>query len=160
MKKWYLLYCKRQQLLRAMQHLTQQNVRCLAPHYEVEKCYRGRRNIVIEPLFPNYLFVEFDYEHIAMSTVQATRGVSHFIRFGPWPVIVPEEVINSLHARENESPPSSSLPQPGDSVIIREGIYAGISAIYGQPDGMTRAILLLNLLNTTVPKSFDNREFD
>lgn len=60
MESWYLLYCKRGQLLRAQEHLERQQVNCLSPIITLEKIVRGKRIAVSEPLFPNYLFVEFD----------------------------------------------------------------------------------------------------
>ncbi|WP_426917536.1 transcription termination/antitermination NusG family protein, partial [Serratia bockelmannii] len=55
MESWYLLYCKRGQLLRAQEHLERQQVNCLSPIITLEKIVRGKRIAVSEPLFPNYL---------------------------------------------------------------------------------------------------------
>ena len=96
MQSWYLLYCKRGQLQRAQEHLERQAVNCLAPMITLEKIVRGKRTAVSEPLFPNYLFVEFDPEVIHTTTINATRGVSHFVRFGASPAIVPSAVIHQL----------------------------------------------------------------
>lgn len=73
MQSWYLLYCKRGQLQRAQEHLERQAVNCLAPMITLEKIVRGKRTAVSEPLFPNYLFVEFDPEVIHTTTINATR---------------------------------------------------------------------------------------
>lgn len=81
MQSWYLLYCKRGQLQRAQEHLERQAVSCLTPMITLEKMVRGKRTSVSEPLFPNYLFVEFDPEVIHTTTINATRGVSHFVRW-------------------------------------------------------------------------------
>ncbi len=66
------------------------------PMITLEKMVRGKRTTVSEPLFPNYLFVEFDPEVIHTTTISATRGVSHFVRFGAMPATVPYEVIEAL----------------------------------------------------------------
>ena len=52
MESWYLLYCKRGQLLRAKEHLERQEVNCLSPMIALEKIVRGKRTTVSEPLFP------------------------------------------------------------------------------------------------------------
>lgn len=96
MQAWYLLYCKRGQLQRAQEHLERQSVNCLTPVITLEKMQRGKRTTVSEPLFPNYLFVEFDPEVIHTTTISATRGVSHFVRFGAHPATVPSTVIHQL----------------------------------------------------------------
>lgn len=161
MESWYLLYCKRGQLLRAKDHLERQQVNCFSPMIALEKIVRGKRTQVDEPLFPNYMFIEFDPESIHTTTISATRGVSHFVRFGNQPAIVPQNVITAL---QNDPTPipvvSSNLAQPGDAVLITEGAFEGLQAIYAEPDGETRSILLLNLLNKPVIRSIGNRQFE
>ncbi|BBG61851.1 transcription/translation regulatory transformer protein RfaH [Providencia rustigianii] len=159
MEHWYLLYCKRDQTLRAIEHLERQGVNCLAPRYETEKIVRHRRKKVMEPLFPNYLFVRFDYEILHFSTINSTRGVNHFVRFGKHPVIVPDEVIATLVVPNFIKDINDNVPQKGDAVVITDGIFAGIRAIYAEPDGEARSVLLLNILNKDVPKVIENQSF-
>ncbi|MFK8258872.1 transcription/translation regulatory transformer protein RfaH [Erwinia sp. AnSW2-5] len=158
MESWYLLYCKRGQLLRAKEHLERQAVHCLSPMIALEKTVRGKRTQVNEPLFPNYLFIEFDPESIHTTTISATRGVSHFVRFGNQPATVPLDVIVALQS-PIEPAVESELPQPGDTVIITEGAFEGLQAIFTEPDGEARSMLLLNLLNKQVVRSVGNRQF-
>lgn len=159
MEKWYLLYCKRGQLDRAIEHLTRQHVTCMTPMTEMEKVVRGKRTVITEALFPNYLFVKFDHEQIHTTTIQSTRGVSHFIRFGALPAEVPEEIIELIQQTPVSHTQSPDLPSQGDSVVITEGIFAGVKAIFNEPNGESRSILLLNILNTTVAKVIDNTQF-
>lgn len=158
MESWYLLYCKRGQLLRAKEHLERQAVHCLSPMIALEKTVRGKPTQVNEPLFPNYLFIEFDPESIHTTTISATRGVSHFVRFGNQPATVPLDVIVALQ-NPIETVVESELPQPGDTVIITEGAFEGLQAIFTEPDGEARSMLLLNLLNKQVVRSVGNRQF-
>lgn len=159
MEVWYLLYCKRGQLLRARSHLERQEVTCLSPMITLEKMVRGKRIEVSEPLFPNYLFVEFDPERIHTTTISATRGVSHFVRFGALPATIPQNVIDELSQYQIQILTDPKTPQPGDQVMIMEGIFSGLQAIYTEPDGEARSMLLLNLLNKQVKQSIDNRQF-
>ncbi len=159
MESWYLLYCKRGQLLRAQEHLIRQEVNCLSPIITLEKIVRGKRTTVSEPLFPNYLFVEFDPERIHTTTISATRGVSHFVRFGALPTQIPLQVIEELQAHSDEHYVDPETPQPGDTVLITDGVFEGLHAIYTEPDGEARSMLLLNLINKQVNQSIDNRQF-
>ncbi|MBK4714960.1 MULTISPECIES: transcription/translation regulatory transformer protein RfaH [Tenebrionibacter/Tenebrionicola group] len=159
MQTWYLLYCKRGQLLRAKEHLERQSVNCLTPMITLEKIVRGKRTAVSEPLFPNYLFVEFDPEEIHTTTINSTRGVSHFVRFGMHPAIVPDTVIYDLIHYQPLSVDDPQTPWPGDSVMITEGTFEGFEAIFTEPDGETRSVLLLNLLNRKVLQSIKNTDF-
>ncbi|CAH6661859.1 MULTISPECIES: transcription/translation regulatory transformer protein RfaH [Pseudocitrobacter] len=159
MQAWYLLYCKRGQLQRAQEHLERQAVSCLTPMITLEKIVRGKRTSVSEPLFPNYLFVEFDPEVIHTTTINATRGVSHFVRFGMHPATVPSSVIHQLSVYKPEGVTDPSTPYPGDSVVITEGAFEGLQAIFSEPDGEARSMLLLNLLNKQVMQSVKNTDF-
>lgn len=159
MESWYLLYCKRGQLLRAQEHLVRQAVNCLSPIITLEKIVRGKRTAVSEPLFPNYLFVEFDPERIHTTTISATRGVSHFVRFGALPTQIPLQVIEELQAHSEEHYVDPETPQPGDTVLITDGVFEGLHAIYTEPDGEARSMLLLNLINKQINQSIDNRQF-
>ncbi|OON38586.1 transcriptional activator RfaH [Izhakiella australiensis] len=159
MESWYLLYCKRGQLMRAKEHLERQAVNCLSPMIAMDKLVRGKRTQVNEPLFPNYLFIEFDPETIHTTTISATRGVSHFVRFGNHPATVPLDVIKAL---QNDAPKTGvdpALPQPGDEVIITAGAFEGLRAIFTEPEGEARSMLLLNLLNKQVTRSMENNQF-
>lgn len=160
MENWYLVYCKSGQELRAIEHLGRQGVNCLAPRYETEKVVRNRRKKVLEPMFPNYLFVKFDYEVIHTSTIRSTRGVSHFIRYGNMPVIVPDEVIASLMVPKFVEEVSYQPPEKGGVVEMKNGIFTGIQAIYNEPNGEARSVLLLNILNKEVPIVVNNRSFE
>ena len=159
MEAWYLLYCKRGQLLRAKEHLERQDVACLSPMISVDKIVRGKRMDVSEPLFPNYLFIEFDPERIHTTTISATRGVSHFVRFGALPATIPQIVIDELCQHPLQVIIDPKTPYPGDQVLITEGIFSGLQAIYTEPDGEARSMLLLHLLNKPVSQSIDNRQF-
>ncbi len=159
MEAWYLLYCKRGQLMRAKEHLERQAVACLSPMVTLEKILRGKRTEVNEPLFPNYLFIEFDPERIHTTTISATRGVSHFVRFGSLPVTIPVDVINELREHTYEGITDPQTPHAGDIVLITGGVFEGLQAIYTEPDGEARSMLLLNFLNKQVSQSLDNRQF-
>ncbi len=159
MKSWYLLYCKRGQVFRAQEHLERQKVSFLTPLVTVEKCLRGRRIQVEEPLFPNYLFIHFDPEMIHTTCIKATRGVRDFVRFGNQLAVVPDIVVTQIQQRTFDKSVDFRIPTPGDLVSITDGPFVGLQAIYSQPDGEMRSILLMNLLHQQVSKSFDNHQF-
>lgn len=159
MQAWYLLYCKRGQLQRAQEHLERQSVNCLMPTIALEKIIRGKRTMVSEPLFPNYLFIEFDPEVIHTTTISATRGVNNFVRFGALPAIVPSAVIHQLSIYKPEGITDPETPHEGDSVLITDGAFEGLQAIFTEPDGEARSMLLLNLLNKQVLQSVKKHRF-
>ena len=163
MKRWYLLYCKRGDQNRAKNHLENQGVECYYPEIEVEKIVRGKKQVVREPLFPSYVFIRFDYEEgPSFTTVRSTRGVVDFIRQGKYPQEVHEDLVLELKLIEESSEDriTDSLPQKGQSVRIKEGQFSGVEALYHEADGEKRSILLIKLINQTVPVSVDNKDIE
>ena len=159
MKRWYLLYCKRGEQPRAKLHLENQGVECYYPEVVVEKIVRNKRQEVTEPLFPSYVFVNFDYEvGPSFTSVRSTRGVVDFIRFGPLPKEINATLISELKMLEqNELHVQNTLPEKGQILEITGGQFAGIDAIYQEPDGETRSILLVKMINQNVEISVDNK---
>ncbi|MDP5254293.1 MULTISPECIES: transcription/translation regulatory transformer protein RfaH [unclassified Vibrio] len=160
MTPWYLLYCKRAEQERAKAHLENQGVCCYYPQIEVERIRRGKKQRQQEPLFPGYVFASFDYKQgPSFTTVRSTRGVADFVRCGSKPIEVPMALIDSLQTLEGleQKKCHSQLPKPGDKVNVLGGQFAGIEAIYQEPDGETRSIMLITLINQPVKVIVDNQ---
>lgn len=163
MKRWYLLYCKRSEQQRAVTHLERQGVECYFPEIEIEKMSRGKRTKAKEPLFPCYVFVRFDYEiGPTFTTIRSTRGVSDFVRLGPHPKELEGDLIYSLKTLSGDDVAecTESLPEPGQKVAIKEGPFVGVEAIYQEPDGEKRSILLIQLIGKTVKKVVENKDLE
>ncbi|MDC0611618.1 transcription/translation regulatory transformer protein RfaH [Vibrio sp.] len=163
MKKWYLLYCKRGEQARAKQHLSNQGVGCFYPEISVEKILRGKKQLTREPLFPSYVFVNFDFEAgPSFTTIRSTRGVVDFIRFGSHPKEIEETLINELQELQPELDKAATemLPKKGEKVRVKSGQFAGIEAIYQEPDGETRSVMLIKLINSPVTMSISNKDLE
>jgi transcriptional antiterminator RfaH len=141
---WYLVQCKSRQDERAEEHLLRQGYGCCRPTRRCEKLLRGRRQAIVESLFPGYLFVHLD-DDASWAPLRSTRGVSRVIGFGGQPLPVPDGLIVELQQR------SAALVEPlwkaGTHVRITEGCFVALGAIFVAMDGDERVHLLLNLLN-------------
>ncbi|NAW70343.1 transcription/translation regulatory transformer protein RfaH [Vibrio sp. V27_P1S3P104] len=160
MKCWYLVYCKRGEQTRAKAHLENQGVECYYPQIKVEKIIRNKRKIVIEPLFPSYVFVCFDYEQgPTFTTVRSTRGVVDFIRFGPEPKALPNELVHELKQLDHLAKEycKQEMPSAGQAIEVKSGQFCGMKALYQEPDGDTRSIMLVKMINQPVMMSIDNK---
>jgi len=155
MQNWFLLQTKSKQENRAVENLERQGVSSFCPMIRVEKVSRGTRVVKQEELFPGNLFVNFDQESVSSTTVRSTRGVSHFVTCAGAPVRVPEELIDQLVQRTDpvNDEMVSKLPKKGQQMEIVEGPFRGLNAVFSQPDGNQRAIVLINLLNQKVSAS-------
>lgn len=163
MKRWYLLYCKRGDQRRAKAHLKNQGVECFYPEIELERILRGKRQVVKEPLFPSYMFIYFDFEiGPTFTSVRSTRGVVDFIRFGSHPKELDSDLIEELKLLDQLKLPVASfnIPEKGQVVRLKGGQFSGIDAIYQEPDGETRSIMLVKMISQVIPMSIDNKHLE
>ena len=151
---WYLVHTKGRQEDTAITNLQRQNFRCYMPMLYVEKVRRGKPVVVAEPMFPSYVFVQLDTsgQGQSWSPIRSTLGVRELVKFGGYPPKVDAELINALREREQlqQSNPQA-LFAAGDKVVITDGPFAGIEAIYQTTDAERRSMILLSMLNKPVP---------
>ncbi|WP_354622620.1 transcription/translation regulatory transformer protein RfaH [Psychromonas sp. MME2] len=163
-KKWFVIYCKSREEQRAVENLQQQGIDSFFPKISKEKILRGKKSIIQEALFPSYLFVFIDPKDAAFSSIQSTRGVLDFIRFGAKIAQVNIDLIEKLKNICASNNALQSLPEQflsyGDSVEILHGPFQGLSAIFSQTDGLERSVLLLNVLNQENKISFRNSDIN
>ena len=126
------------------------------PEHKIERIVKGRRSIRTSPLFPSYLFIKLDSQNCNFSAVKNTRGVSGFVAYGHKFQIVPEQLIAHLKSMSDMSEVTSTLPKAGDVVYLNTESFKNVQAIYQEPDGDMRSILLVNLLNKQVTVSVEN----
>lgn len=157
MDSWYLLFCKPRQEERAKINLQNQGIEAFFPLLKAEKLIKGRRTFKESALFPNYLFVRLNSQNCNFSAIKNTRGVSGFVSYGASYQLVPEQLIREL---QNFKPNlnTSDLPSAGDLVYLNNGSFKDVRAIFKEPDGHMRSILLVNLLNQKVKISVDNSD--
>ncbi|HWQ16159.1 MAG TPA: transcription termination/antitermination NusG family protein [Roseiflexaceae bacterium] len=102
---------------------------------EIKRRVRGRLHST--PLFPRYLFVRADPQHLAMSQVNATAGVLRLVAFDGVPQPVPATVIAALHERVERCNAEGGLLghgfQPGDAVRLKHGPLQGLEAVFVGP---------------------------
>ncbi|MFT5879023.1 MAG: transcriptional antiterminator RfaH [Moritella sp.] len=161
-KSWYLLYCKAKEERRAFDNLKNQGVESFFPTMQVEKIIRKKRVHVDTALFPNYLFVAIDEQHANFNSIRSTRGVIDFVKFGNIYTKVPACLVDQLQLKQSmrdNSGVDDPLFNKGETVVIQQGAFKGIEAIYDCTDGLERSMLLINLLNNATKLSIGNDEF-
>ncbi|MEI6335007.1 MAG: transcription/translation regulatory transformer protein RfaH [Methylococcaceae bacterium] len=151
---WYLIHTKPQQERRALLNLEQQGYECYLPLISVEKLYKGQISIIEEALFSRYLFIHLDNSQTGKSwgPIRSTLGVCRMVTFGNEPGKIDEQLIKTLRDQADETGnPPKSLFTKGERMLITNGPFIGLEAIYQMPNGENRAMVLINLLNKTVP---------
>lgn len=145
---WWVVQTKPQGEALAIEHLHEQNFTTYCPMYQKETL-RGRQvKVATAPLFKRYVFVLADrMAQQTVHTIRSTRGVSQLIKVGEQPTLVKASIIAEIKALETEH-----LNQVkhhftyNDQVVISQGIYQGLEAIYKMDKGLERAVVMLNLL--------------
>lgn len=143
---WYLLQCKPRQNFRAEENLCNQGFTCFQPVVDVERLQQGRRRLASEALFPGYLFIRLDSVNDNWSPIRSTRGVTRMVGFNGRPQPVPDDVVMALRQRIAHQPRIAPL-QPGDKVMIKDGAFAAIEAIFKAFDGDERVVILISLMH-------------
>ena len=145
---WWVVQTKPQGESLAIEHLHEQNFTTYCPMYQKETI-RGRQvKVTTTPLFARYVFVLADQAALqTVHTIRSTRGVSQLIKVGEQPTLVKASIIEAIKALEtahlNQVKPHFTS---NDKVIISQGLYQGLEAIYQMDDGLERAVVMLNLL--------------
>ncbi|NVK42629.1 MAG: transcription/translation regulatory transformer protein RfaH [Oceanospirillaceae bacterium] len=147
-RAWYLLQTKPRQEERARENLENQGYDCFAPKLSAERIRRGKRQTVVEPMFPGYLFIYLDQVADNWRPIRSTRGVSRLVTFNDMPLPIDSNIIEELRQRVAGQEPESEL-KTGDTVHICQGAFADLDAIFECYDGTERVVLLLNLLHRT-----------
>jgi len=157
MKSWYLVTCKPRQEERAATNLLNQGIEVFYPKLTTEKLIKGRRTVKQSALFPSYLFICLESQNGNFSAVKNTRGISGFVTYGAHYQVVPKGLIEQLKCERTELA-ESTIPKAGDAVSVHNNTFNNVTAIYKEPDGDMRSILLINLLNQKVEVSVDNKD--
>lgn len=142
-RSWYVVQCKAKESFRAAENLENQGYQVFHPCLEVERRRQGKLRLITEPLFPYYLFIYLS-EDDNWRPLRSTRGVLRLVSFGQQPVKMNTQLIEALQNRVAR-PPENYL-EAGDPVLIEEGPFKGLSAIFQSKKGEDRALLLLELL--------------
>lgn len=152
MKQWYVLKSLFAQEKRAEAHLLNQGVECYLPLFTCQLVAGGKvKPVKPQPLFPGYLFARFDPEEVHTTTIKATRGVSTIVSFGNRIAVMGDAEMERIRqGAESAAQADMRAPEHGDTVLITNGTFEDMEAIWHEPRGAKRAMLLLNLMGRLV----------
>jgi transcriptional antiterminator RfaH len=155
MSKWYLIHTKIRQERVALENLERQGFECFLPLMRAEKLRRGALQVVQEALFPRYLFIRLGtgLESQSWAPIRSTLGVSRLVAFGLIPAKIDDELIGALRTRSEASDVVLRHFEPGEQIMVTDGPFWGVDAIYQMADAEGRVIVLLNILSKQVKMS-------
>lgn len=156
MLSWYLVHTKPRQEDIALANLQRQGYECYLPQMRIERIRRRKTEVATEPMFPRYLFIRLDSsdQGKSWSPIRSTLGVSQLVHFGARAAKVDNTLVDLLRQRERALP-TEAMFHSGDSVVVTDGPFAGIEAIFQTADAERRAFILLEILAKPVSMHID-----
>ena len=149
-KSWYLVYTKPRQEEVALTNLTRQGYGVYLPRLRQSRKRRGKRALVVEPLFPRYLFIHLDSHTDNWIPIRSTLGVMSLVRFGAEPARVPDDLVAHLKSHEGAEG-LHEWAQPtltvGGHARVVSGPLAGYEGILVAKSSRERVVILLDLVN-------------
>lgn len=155
MSNWYLIHTKIRQERVALENLERQGFECFLPLIRAEKLRRGALQVVQEPLFSRYLFIRLGtgLESQSWAPIRSTVGVIRLVTFGQTPAKIEDELIADLQVKTDSAEVQLRHFEPGEQVVVTDGPFVGVEAIYQMADGESRVMVLLNILSKQVKMS-------
>ena len=152
--RWYVARTKAQSERKALHHLLRQDFAAYLPSYLKRRRHARRTDWVPAPLFPRYLFVNFDAAAVRWRAISSTLGVDRLICADEFPLAVPEGVVEDIQARENDEgyvPLGRRLLfGAGDRVQVLSGALADLVGRFDCASDDERVYVLLDLLGRQV----------
>lgn len=146
---WTLVYTKPKHELRALYNLERQGFKCFMPICKIERIKQGKPHFIEEPLFPRYIFIVLSQSDVGSnwSSIRYTLGVMKLVTLGGLPVkVMPEIVSNLRQCREIILDRFYS----GEEIHLIKGPLKGLEAIFIEKKGLTRSMILINMLGRNI----------
>lgn len=152
MNRWYVVSTQPQKEERAREHLLRQGFDVYLPRWRKRRSHARRIEWVPAPLFPRYLFVDFDIEVTRWRAINSTFGVSHLVCNDGLPLPMPDGIVEDIRAREAASGLIEIDPafRKGQSVIVGEGPFLDQIGLFERMNDAERVTILLSLLGREV----------
>jgi transcriptional antiterminator RfaH len=150
---WFVVQTQSRKEEKARHHLVNQGFTVYLPCYRRRVRHARRLEIVRRPLFPGYLFVQFDPGWTRWRAINGTVGVHHILTNGELPQRIPEAIVREIKAREDETGAVTLFPSslaPGQPVRVIDGPLAEVSGLFEEAQDDKRIVLLFTLLGREV----------
>ncbi len=133
----------------AMENLIRQDFHPYCPMIVKRIKHARRAYDAKRPLFPGYIFVEYQARQQLWRPLLGTFGVRSVLRNGEVPALLPSGFVESLKVREIDGAIHKPVRpfEPGQAVVINGGPFDGLVGQILEIREADRVVLLLNLLN-------------
>ena len=145
---WYVINTKPKNEERARSYLHKHGIKTFLPYIETPFRQYHLELPILKPLFPNYLFVQFDLMN-DYKLVKWGRGVNKILGYGKYPTPIADEVLSLIQSRadENNVVKRAYHLNENDTVKISSGPFKDLLGIFDRwVSDSGRVRILLNLI--------------
>ncbi len=160
---WFVAQLRPQGLERARTHLLRQGIDVFNPELLAVTKRAGVQRQSRKPLFPGYIFVNFDPAIPGWNAINSTRGVARLILSDPRrPQPLPNALVAGLKARCD----SSGLLAPvidlevGDRIRVLAGPLADLITTIDSLSGPERIGVLIDMMGREVRTSLPRNQVE
>ncbi len=153
--QWYALRVRSKQERMAEAVLSGKGYDTFLPLYRSTRRWSDRTKVIHRPLFPGYLFCEFDVTQRA--PVVTVHSVIHVVGFGQGPTPVDATELEQVRTACESGmliKPWNNLER-GQLVQVQEGPLAGLKGIFIGYHGVNRIVLTLTLIQRSMAVELD-----
>lgn len=151
---WYAVHSRPQAERTALQNLLRQGYSAYLPCYRTMVSHARRRQSVLRPLFPRYLFAGLDRARMRWRPILSTFGVSGLVCAGDEPVPVAGQIVTGLREREDAGLLDRLVMRrglrAGEVVRVTAGAFEDLVGRLLELDDQDRVIVLLEVLGREV----------
>ena len=153
--KWYALQVRTRWEASTSAILAGKGYETLLPTYKFKKSWSGRLRELTAPLFPGYVFCQFDVHN--RLPVLITPGVLAVVGRGKTPVPVDDAEISSIQTLVSSGSYAEPWPflEVGQRVRIESDALQGLEGILIHFKGNHRIVLSVSLLRRSVALEID-----
>lgn len=158
---WYVAEAQPKREALAIEHLRRQGFRGFCPRFRKVRTHGRKRELVLVPLFPGYVFVRIDIERQPWRSINGTLGVKRLVGSERnRPDTIPAAAMQALLRRCDDGVVTQLVDQPkaGQAVRILSGPFADSLAEIEALDERGRVNVLLEILGqrTSVRMTIDS----
>ena len=154
-KQWYALRVRSKQEGMAEAVLNGKGYHTFLPLYRSTRRWSDRTKVVHRPLFPGYLFCEFDVTQRA--PVVTVRSIIQVVGFGQGPMPVDATELEQVRRAIGSGMSIESWRhlERGQLVQVQEGPLTGLEGIFVRYHGVNRIVLTLTLIQRSIAVELD-----
>jgi transcription antitermination factor NusG len=147
---WYALRVKSNFEWVTASILREKGFREFLPVYKAKVRWSDRLKLAERPLFPGYLFCQFDADQ--RLPIISTPGVVHVVGVGKKPVAIDNQEMEAISTIVRSGGPAMPWPflQVGERVLVERGPLAGLEGILVSLKSSCRIVVTISLLQRSI----------